>query len=171
MRRLFLMAFPLCILGCGPKETPTPPIAPIEGDIDFTGWPAAMAEPYLISTSEIVYCVQPRAQKIHGPHVDRSIVVRTNPEAIDDFRARRPLAVGSTVVKEKWPNGVVGGRPPEYGAMIKREAGYDPANGDWEYLFFTGGDQPRIERGRLETCIDCHCGAAGSNHLFRTYLK
>ena len=58
-----------------------------------------------------------------------------------------------------------------YAAMIKREAGYDPAHGDWEYVYGEYGDGGRVQRGRLQSCIACHSKAAAQDYLFRTYLK
>ena len=55
-------------------------------------------------------------------------------------------------------------------AMIKRESGYDPAHGDWEYRY--DRRWPEADKGvvwgKLASCIDCH--ARGTDYLFRPYL-
>jgi hypothetical protein len=53
--------------------------------------------------------------------------------------------------------------------MVKREPGYDPAHGDWEYVY--AGADKAVTRGRLDSCIDCHFQVADKDYLFRTYLK
>jgi hypothetical protein len=43
-------------------------------------------------------------------------------------------------------------------AMQKREAGYFPAGGDWEFVVV--GRDGRVEaRGKLESCARCHAEA------------
>ena len=54
---------------------------------------------------------------------------------------------------------------------MKREAGYDPDYGDWEYFVknvYRG--EPEFTRGKLDTCIRCHEDAQGKDYLFRSYL-
>jgi hypothetical protein len=71
---------------------------------------------------------------------------------------------GSVIVKEKLgQSGEVSG----VGGMIKREAGYDPANGDWEY-FYQGKDGP-FATGRIRTCIECHRRAQATDHVFSVW--
>ena len=62
-------------------------------------------------------------------------------------------------------------------AMVKREAGYDPGNNDWEYLMI-GFDEEndysthpfgmldKANRGKLQGCIDCHAKAGGGDFLW-----
>ncbi len=64
--------------------------------------------------------------------------------------------------------------------MVKREAGYDPDNKDWEYMMIPFDDMndymtkpfgtlPNVSaanRGKLANCISCHSGAGGSDYLF-----
>ena len=62
-------------------------------------------------------------------------------------------------------------------AMVKREAGFDPTNQDWEY-FMIGFDENNdysvhpfgtlegANRGKLQGCIDCHTKAGGGDFLW-----
>jgi hypothetical protein len=79
------------------------------------------------------------------------------------------MPAGATVVKVKW--WVEEGEPHAYAAMIKREPGYDPAHGDWEYVYETFGEAAKVERGKLENCIACHKLAKDRDYLFRDYLN
>ncbi len=63
-------------------------------------------------------------------------------------------------------------------AMVKREAGYDTANKDWEYIMLPyqdGNDYDAhpfgmladaADRGKLAGCIDCHAKGGGGDFLF-----
>lgn len=170
----------ILLAGCGSMTEPTTPAptATPDGEPDFAGWPAVTDRPVLIDPQINVACAAAAApavsreqQKIHGPHFKPAIVVRVNPEAVEKFKARRPLPVGTTVVKEKHYDFGAATAPTEYTAMIKREAGYDPPHGDWEYLHVVRGPERTITRGRLESCIACHAGRKDHDHLFRDYLR
>ena len=49
--------------------------------------------------------------------------------------------------------------------MVKREGGYDPENGDWEYLMTTATKAVRMQ-GNLGMCIGCHSAAYDSDYVF-----
>jgi hypothetical protein len=113
------------------------------------------------------------ARKVSGPHAHTAITIYMNDPAADAFRqATTPYPVGSVVVKQKaalsfrtttQPNKMT--KPHDgVGGMIKRPAGYDPANGDWEYFYFE--DPAKLETGRIESCVQCHQSAAAKDHVF-----
>jgi hypothetical protein len=190
MKRLLVLLALAVPVGCQQPVAPAPvaePAAPMAqapppspgAEIDFANWPAATDGPFRVDPTVTAACApftypnpkQEAERKRHGPHYWPAIVVRTNPEAIAAFKAGdTPLPVGSTVVKEKHSDHLAKGPPDEYGAMIKREPGYDPAHGDWEYLYVTLKPEKKVTRGRLESCIDCHAHAKDKDYLFRTYL-
>lgn len=62
-------------------------------------------------------------------------------------------------------------------AMVKREAGFDPANQDWEYFMIPFDENndynvhpfgmlDNANRGKLQGCIDCHTKAGSGDFLF-----
>lgn len=66
-------------------------------------------------------------------------------------------------------------------AMIKREAGYFPEGGDWEYVMMPNdgsanysvnpngilpGEEDNMTRGKLTMCSSCHSASGNSNFLF-----
>lgn len=174
MRRILPFALVL-LAGCGTTTEPTTPPTVPESEPDFATWPAVTETPIAVDPQIAIACdaagaSREQKQKTHGPHLHPYIVVRVNPEAVEKFKARQPLPVGTTVVKEKHADRRAATAPTEYTAMVKREAGYDPPHGDWEYLHVVRGPQRTITRGRLESCISCHVGKKGSDHLFRDYL-
>ena len=55
-------------------------------------------------------------------------------------------------------------------AMVKRETGYDPADGDWEYMALDGSGRSIGTPGRLPMCRSCHAAQRRTDYLFRSYL-
>ena len=187
MKRLIIVLTLAVLVGCqqqpaasepAPEMAQAPSPSP-SAEIDFAKWPTATERPITVSPEIIAYCApftysspQKEAErKRHGPHYQPAILVRVNPEAIAEFKAgRAPMPVSTTIVKEKHYDNFAKGPPPEYGAMIKREPGYDPANGDWEYLYVEQKPEKKVTRGLLHMCIECHSHAKEKDYLFRTYL-
>jgi hypothetical protein len=125
-----------------------------------------------------------RARKTQGPHAHTQIRVFMSLAAAEAFKLRQkdeaqPAAaypVGSIVVKEKKGAFYFVGRGEErskthdgVGGMIKREKGYDPEHGDWEYFYFE--DAAKVESGRIASCVACHAGAAATDYVFGSWAK
>jgi hypothetical protein len=85
------------------------------------------------------------------------------------FREGKPLPRGAVVVKEKYADGRATGPLQEYAVMAKREAGYDPVGGDWEYAYVTLLPERKLARGRLAKCAACHVSVRERDFLFRSY--
>ena len=100
-----------------------------------------------------------------GPHHLARVHLYANPAALPAITSRQAaFAVGAVIVKEKLENDdeVAG-----VGGMIKRPAGYDPDNGDWEYFY--SGRPGEFSSGRISSCIECHRGARDSDHVFSVW--
>ena len=164
------------LAGAEPPETSNAPRSRSESapaGVDYAGWPTLTPEPIRVLSRAFVMCAPP--MEAHNPHtanLDGAIKVFANPAAHAHLMAKRAgaLPVGAAVVKEKLA-GPKADRLVAYAAMIKRDAGYDPKHGDWEYVFADLGDRGKVQRGRLANCIACHSGAASRDYLFRPYLK
>jgi hypothetical protein len=103
-----------------------------------------------------------KAKDRNGPHFDAVVNIFTNEPAFSSIdREKYPLPVGFVVVKEKLgrPDSVVG-----VGGMIKREPGFDPTNGDWEYFYSDTKDGFAI--GKLQNCSTCHARAKSTDYVF-----
>lgn len=175
MRRQVVLLVGLIGAGCGPAR-PTPP-GPDDTSLPVFGdWPTATPRPIPVELALWRLCrpLPPEQGRLvrerHGPHLGEMIVVRVSPDAADAFRAGGPLPVGAVVVKEKRWDHAAAGKPAEYAAMVKREAGYDPDHGDWEYLYVAPDRDPRVTRGRVASCIECHRAAPAGDYLYRSYL-
>ncbi len=113
------------------------------------------------------------ARKTSGPHAHTAISIFMNDVAASTFgKANATYPVGSIIVKEKKALGYWSTTQPRemakandgVGGMIKRTPGYDSAHGDWEYFYFE--DPNKIESGKMNSCVQCHSGAAGKDYVF-----
>ncbi|HEX8248364.1 MAG TPA: cytochrome P460 family protein, partial [Pyrinomonadaceae bacterium] len=106
-----------------------------------------------------------------NPHRDKYFTVYVN-----DIGRRAMLEQknpkfpeGSVIVKEKLPDEK--SRTPELlTVMIKQKKGYNPENGDWEYMVADGTGTKVEGRGNLQNCQSCHVAYQKSDYIFRTYL-
>ena len=74
---------------------------------------------------------------------------------------------GSVIVKEKLDSQE--SRSPELlTVMVKREKGYNPKSGDWEYLVLDGTASNVTKRGKLMECSSCHVAYQSSDYVTRT---
>jgi hypothetical protein len=53
--------------------------------------------------------------------------------------------------------------------MIKREKGYNPECGDWEFFTLTADATKMTARGRLQSCMDCHVEYSESDFVTKKY--
>jgi hypothetical protein len=88
-------------------------------------------------------------------------------------RGQPPFAAGSVIVKEKYVLGAASGtlELAALGFMIKREPGFSPSHGDWDFAYW----EPEV--GVLSTaeqssyCGGCHSSAADTDFVFIDGLK
>ncbi len=104
-----------------------------------------------------------------GPHEGNFIDVFVSVRQAAAFTAgSNDFPEGTVVVKEKrdGPDGAA----TLCTVMLKRAPGYDPADGDWEYLVVDGRRSRVIARGQIASCMQCHAKHAGTGFLVRDYL-
>jgi len=75
---------------------------------------------------------------------------------------------GSLIVKEK--TSCDDGRTRGFTAMLKREKGYFPECGDWEFFTVDGAATKIVERGKLARCSSCHEDFQG-DFASKNYVK
>lgn len=115
-----------------------------------------------------------------GPHIERLIRVFVNEPGKDSMRSTvrfptgseissgRTFPIGSAIVKEKTRGR--GGAVELSTFMVKRNKGYNPKCGDWEFGVIDGPTRKIVERGKIERCIKCHIEKKELDFTFRTYL-
>lgn len=77
---------------------------------------------------------------------------------------------GSTIVKEKLAQ-PHSNTPELLTVMHKRERGYNPGGGDWEYLVLDGAGARVQAQGKLQNCQSCHTQWKGTDFVSRAYLS
>ncbi|HEX7314036.1 MAG TPA: cytochrome P460 family protein [Pyrinomonadaceae bacterium] len=178
---LLLAASCACVKTSGSQQNATKTQEPkrIAGAEMFAGyknWSRVNPQPVRFHLMRAEDCAVPigintRMQTAESPHIDKFVNVFVNDAGrramLKELRPRFP--VGSLVVKEKLP--AYDAKEPELlTAMYKREAGYDPEGGDWEYLVLDGQGREVRARGKLESCRACHQAAADTDFVTRHYL-
>lgn len=171
------------LIGCAQKTPPiqpSPSNPPLVDPATFADWPRAMEQPVRMLPDISAFCrpvsteeSQAHAEKVKakGPHGSMPIRVRVSPDHFLAFQNGQPLPAGTVIVKEKWQDHSEPKQLLEYGLMIKREKGYYPESGDWEYAFVTLFPEKKETRGRMAECADCHGQARDKDYLFRNYLQ
>ena len=145
---------------------------------DKTAWTQVNADPYYISTAVDILCRAPTAadyesERKRNPHAATYITVYVNNagrEAMFSKESQR-FPEGSVIVKEKIGTHFEDRKPLLYTLMRKREPGYNPAVGDWEFSVVAANGTQLEATGKLENCQACHIGKKDSDFVFRPYLK
>ena len=57
-----------------------------------------------------------------------------------------------------------------YTGMRKRQAGYNPEAGDWEFFTLNRSGHTVTARGKIESCMDCHTKYKATDFVSRRYL-
>lgn len=103
-----------------------------------------------------------------NPHHNASIHVYANePAALPMFDPWGRFPEGSLVLKEKL--GRANGETELFTGMWKREKGYFPETGDWEFFTVDAKGGKVLERGKLQSCAKCHQDYAKGDFVTRLY--
>lgn len=90
-----------------------------------------------------------------GPHYAASFHIHANePAVLPIFDPWGKFPEGSLILKEKL--GREDGETQLFTGMWKREKGYFPDCGDWEFFTVNAGATKVVERGKLANCASCH---------------
>jgi len=158
--------------------------------VEYSQYQKITPEPVRVSlfvSGQCVYFRGTRERQIeenikkYGPHASAAILVYMNEPAAESFKdIADGYPVGSVIAKEKVADIAPANfysnstdteeeKPNAVGGMVKREPGYDPENGDWEYFYFE--DPAEVYSGRIASCVECHAGARDTDHVFGTWLN
>ena len=82
--------------------------------------------------------------------------VFVTPGGVDAMKDRPAVfPVGTVILKQKFPTAT--SKTTElYTGMLKREPGYNPDCGDWEFFTLSGNGKVVTARGKIDSCIECH---------------
>lgn len=151
----------------------------------------ATNEPHQVFDRSKMACAAPIGPEQHrakpdNPHEDFSVLVYLTNNGRDMMTSGKGIyPVGTAILKEKLkptealnrsarnlPNA-----PPQqnystelFTGMLKREAGYNPDGGDWEYFVVSGDANKLLARGKIDSCIDCHQSYKATDYVTRAYM-
>ena len=148
---------------------------------DYRTWRPIHAEPIEVPPEFSRACEAYQPEK-ESPHAGRFISVYVNPTGRKTYLAGMPstsskapnapagkpavFPEGAVIVKAKL-RAKTSRTPDELGIMIKRQKGYDPDAGDWQFLFVDHEGQLTTDRKQLTGCIDCHANRSDTAFVFR----
>lgn len=122
------------------------------------------------SAANLAACRPNPAPDPRDPHAGGLVNLYVNPTGADSYGGgAKPLPRGTVIVKEKLASGSTA-EAVELGVMIKRDLGFDPAAGDWEFLFAEGKKPVVYQRELTANCRACHATRASSDYVFRAGL-
>lgn len=78
--------------------------------------------------------------------------------------------VGSVIVREKFKL-KSDAQPELLAVMIKREAGFNPKGGDWEYLLVDSGLTKIRDRQKKGSCSGCHANRKDRDFVFPVTVR
>lgn len=141
----------------------------------YKSWVRVNPKPLKLPAALNVLCAAPpsasRIDASNNPHGQKYFTVYVNDvgQPAMTAQAKPHFPQGSIIVKEKLPDERATA-PELLTVMIKREAGFNPQSGDWEYLVFDGTATKIAGRGKLESCQSCHAMNKATDYVFRSYL-
>ena len=141
----------------------------------YKQWTRVNPVPAVFHSQIALQCARPTVEQAEmeqgNPHRDKFITVYVNDigrHAMMQEKVPR-FPQGSVIVKEKLPS-KENSAPELLTVMVKRESGYNPQNGDWEYIALDGSGKSVQARGRLENCQACHLMVKDRDYVSRNYL-
>jgi hypothetical protein len=127
-------------------------------------------KPLIMDSVAATLCDSRAAQRVpHSPHDDAYFQVFVNDAGLPALESGKgTYPVGALIVKQKYAD-AEGKKTELYTLMQKREPGYDPEHGDWEYAIVNQTAKQVLARGRLESCIACHKAHDKTDYVTRAY--
>jgi Cytochrome P460 len=140
----------------------------------YRSWFKANAEPQVMPDQTSALCavaVPAKADAAANPHRHKFLTVYVNDIGRTALLEQKTPAFpeGSVIVKEKLSE--KSSETPELlTVMIKQAKGFNPNNGDWEFMVVDGAGTKVLSQGKLDNCQSCHNAKPETDFVFRTYL-
>jgi hypothetical protein len=146
---------------------------------DTNVWNKVNTEPYRTSGAVDFLCgrsIKKASEPVRkkNPHEATFITVYVNNAGREAMIAKeaQTFPQGSVIVKEKLNSRLEGSNKPVlYTIMRKREPGFNPNIGDWEFAVVGPNGKDVQEIGKLKNCQSCHRPKRESDFVFRSYVK
>jgi len=158
-------------------KTTVTPEKTVDGKKDIAGfrtWTKVNAERHLMFHEVAGLCRMATKEDMKmasSVHNNKYIDVYVNSVGKDEMLTKKNpvFPVGTVVVKEKFSERE-SATPELLTVMIKREKGFNPEVGDWEFMTVNGATTEVTARGELENCQSCHVDYKRTDYITRTYL-
>ena len=182
--RLAFFAPVILLAGCSfnglPKETSPPviqiaPVSFIEKNNlkNYRAWTKVNPKPALFGGTARFLCLMPSRYFDPSEHKGKFITVYVNEIGKSAMMTQKQpvFPVGTVIVKQKMKT--EDPKTTEISTvMVKRGAGYNPGNGDWEYAVIDAGVTKTTGEGKIEHCQKCHMTVSNTDFVFRSeYFK
>lgn len=147
---------------------------------EFRAWHKVNDKPYPMTPEAWVLCRMPTPRELRtgkydakaagdmGPHADKWVTVWVNDAGKEAMLKGKGFPVGSAIVKEKTDG--FGSHSTFATAMVKREKGFNPVCGDWEFATLSLPEAKVTLRGKLQPCMKCHQSRPKEDYTFRPYV-
>jgi hypothetical protein len=141
---------------------------------DYKRWTRVNPVPAVFNALVSAACasvVTQSSMEQHNPHRDKFITVYVNEIGRKSMMEEKlpHFPQGSIIVKEKLTT-KDSTSPELLTVMFKREPGFNPQSGDWEYMALDGAGKQVQARGRIEHCQGCHMMVDTTDFVYRSYL-
>jgi hypothetical protein len=143
----------------------------LEGMIKITG--DRVRIPPLIDEGCVAF-QYPHGDANHNRLIGRPVAaihVYVTEAGVPMFRQRDGVFPVNTIVLKQKFSSLQASMPELYTGMIKREKGYNPRMGDWEFFTAKGDATAIISRGRIDSCMDCHQQFAKTDFVTKRYVS
>jgi hypothetical protein len=105
---------------------------------------------------------------VENPHSKARFHTYANdPAVLPIFDPWGKFPTASLLLNEKFSND---GKTQLFTGMWKREEGYFPEMGDWEFFTADASADKIIERGKMPKCAGCHAKMVQGDHVARDYM-
>jgi hypothetical protein len=118
--------------------------------------------------------LNPRRSVIASPHAATKDVFVDDAGGATDRAGDFPFAEGAVLVKESTDADTL---TVEAITVMRKVAGFDPDNGDWQYAMFERQEDGTMDGMWFDTdhemhamCVGCHVGAAETDFAFLNYM-
>ncbi|MBS1793526.1 MAG: cytochrome P460 family protein [Acidobacteria bacterium] len=158
-----------------PEPTPEKTLADAREVAGYKNWTKVNDKPQYMASKVAVMCASPTQSQLDrdakDPHKDKFINVYVNDTGKTEMLTKKSpqFPAGTVIVKEKLP--AADSTTPELlTVMIKRDKGFNPEVGDWEFMTVDGTGTKITARGQLENCRECHLDYSKTDFVTRVYL-
>ena len=141
----------------------------------YRHWTRANKVPQKVISYVALLCRNPVPEEIErekaNPHNDKFITVYVNEKGRQALlkQVHPHFPAGSILVKEKLP-AADSTHPELLTIMRKRNKGFSPKYGDWEYLVADGQGKHVGKPDSVEKCRSCHADWKATDFVSRRYL-